>query len=195
MADNTHAALVATMHAFGSAMEKFKQLAAADPTSWRAQVGLASCYLNKSDTKSANEILDQLSNANLKEPAAQLVIGNFYKRTGEMTKAKDILKRGLENNPEPKIKEKLLVQLFEIAVNTDDRPLISELKPKVTAILDARQRSWLRIGNIKLAQTPAEAKLALQLAEGETVTDTEYRHMQRYSTKWPQIIHRIELPG
>ncbi len=175
MADNTHAALVATMHAFGSAMDKFKKLAAADPTSWRAQIGLASCYMNKGDAKAANNILDELSNANLKEPAAQLVIGNYYKKTGELTKAKDVLKRGLENNPEPKIKEKLLIQLFEIAVSTDDRALISELKPKVSPILDARQRAWLRTGNIKLAQTPADAKLALQLAEGDTVTDTEYR--------------------
>ena len=36
-----------------------------------------------------------------------------------MTKAKDVLKRGLENNPEPKIKEKLLIQLFEIAVTSE----------------------------------------------------------------------------
>lgn len=175
MADNTHAALVATMHAFGSAMDKFKRLAAADPTSWRAQVGLASCYMNKGDAKSANNILDQLSAANLKEPAAQLVIGNYYKKTGEPTKAKDILKRGLENDPEPKVKEKLLIQLFEIAVSTNDSALITELKPKVSSILDAKQRAWLRIGNIKLAKTPADARLALQLAEGETVTDTEYR--------------------
>ncbi|CAN5120566.1 hypothetical protein BH10CYA1_BH10CYA1_35110 [soil metagenome] len=175
MADNTHAALVATMRAFGSAMNKFKQLAAADPTSWRAQLGLASCYMNKGDAKAANNILDELSNANLKEAAAQLVIGNYYKKTGEITKAKEVLKRGLDNNPEPKIKEKLLIQLFEIAVSTDDRALISELKPKVASILDAKQRAWWRIGNIKLAQTPADARLALQLAESETVTDTEYR--------------------
>lgn len=175
MADNTHAALVVTMHAFDAAMNKFKQLATADPTSWRAQVGLVSCYLNKGDAKAANTILDELSNANLKEPVAQLVIGSDYKKTGELTKAKDVLKRGLENNPEPKIKEKMLIQLFEIAVNTDDSALIAELKPKVSPILDARQRAWLRIGNIKLAKTPAEAKLALQLAESETVTDTEYR--------------------
>ncbi len=77
--------------------------------------------------------------------------------------------------PSQRSKKKLLVQLFEIAVNTDDLALITELKPKVSPILDSKQRAWWRIGNIKLAQTPTDAKLALQLAEGDTVTDTEYR--------------------
>jgi len=183
MAETTHAALIATMRAFGSAMDTYKKLAAADPTSWRAKVGLASCYMNKGDAKAANALLDELSNSPLKEAPALLMIGNYYKKTGEMAKAKDVLKRGLECNPEPKIKEKLLIQLFEIAVTTDDRALIIELKPKVASILDAKQRAWLRIGNIKLAQTPVDARLALQLAESETVLDTEYRVYSKIFSK------------
>lgn len=179
MAENTHAALIGSLHAFASAMERYKKLAAEDPTSWRAKVGLAACYMNKGDAKSANAILDELNNAGVKEPPALLMMGNYYKKTGEPEKAKEVLKRGLANNPDPKIKDKLLIQLFEIAVNTDDAALITELKPKVSPILDARQRSWLRTGDIKLAKTPAEAKLALQLAETETITDAEYRSYAR----------------
>ncbi len=175
MADNTYATMISAMHALAPAMEKYKQLAAADPTSWRAKVGLASCYLSKNDPKSATALLDELNNASVKDPTALLVMGSFYKKANELDKAKDVLKRGLENNPESKIKEKLLVQLFEVAVATNDRQLITDLKTKVSPILDARQRAWLRTGNIKLAQTPAEAKLALQLAETETVLDSEYR--------------------
>lgn len=175
MADTTYAALVGSMHALTPAMEKYKELVAKDPTSWRAKLGLASCYLQKSDAKAATALLDELNNANEKDPVALLVMGNYYKRANQPEKAKEVLKRGLDNNPDSKIKEKLLAQLFEIAVNTDDRALITELKPRVAPILDSRQRSWFRTGNVKLAQNPAEAKLALQLAEGETVTDTEYR--------------------
>ncbi|HEY9731748.1 MAG TPA: tetratricopeptide repeat protein [Drouetiella sp.] len=179
MADNTYATMISAMHAFAPAMEKYKQLVAADPTSWRAKVGLASCYLSKNDPKSANALLDEMNNAGVKDPSALLVMGSFYKKSNELEKAKEVLKRGLDNNPEPKIKDKLLVQLFEIAVATNDRPLISELKSKVSPVLDARQRAWLRTGNVKLAKTPAEAKLALQLAETETVLDSEYRGYAR----------------
>jgi tetratricopeptide (TPR) repeat protein len=175
LADTTHAILMGTMRAFSPAEAEYKRLLAADPTSWRAKVGLAQCLMNRGETKAGLALLDELNTPQLTDPAALLIVGSCYNKIGELEKAKDVLKRGLANNPIPTVNDKLLVQLFEVAVNTDDRPLISELKPKVSSKLDSRQRSWLRLSSIRLAQTPVDARLALQLASTETVTDQEFR--------------------
>jgi tetratricopeptide (TPR) repeat protein len=183
MAETNNALLMQSIHMVGPAIDAYKRLLAADPTSWRAKIGLAQCYIMKGNTKEASALLDELSASQLKDPAALLAAGYCYNKLSEREKAKDVLKRGLAANPEPKLIDRLNVQLFEIAVQTDDLPLILELKSKVGSKLEARQRTWLRSGNIKLAASPKEAKLAFQIAQTETLSDRELRDYARVFEK------------
>ncbi len=183
MADTNNAVLMQSIHMVGPAIDTYKRLLAADPTSWRAKVGMAQCYIMKNSPKEASALLDELSASQLKDPAGLLALGYCYNKIGDREKAKDVVKRGLAANPDPKLTDRLNVQLFEIAVQTDDLPLILDLKSKVSSKLEARQRSWLRFGNIKLAGSPKEAKLALQIAQTETLSDRELRDYARVFEK------------
>lgn len=189
VADENYAFLMSGMRLYGPAYQIFERTVAANPQSWRAKIGLAQCaaVLEKGDQ--SKTIFEELAGSQIKDPDALLAIAQGLAKAGEFDKAKEMY-RSLLQLPASETTKAARILLFETAVQSDDLATVRELKDKVDQEIVGRQRGWLRFANVKLAETPVQARGVMQIIAGtERIGDKELR---QYASVYET---RAQAPG